>query len=164
MVHHGASTEVVLGHGPGQGGDRHGPPGRWWHAADQGRLDQKERQDPGGRRRRSDLVHQSQEEPPGELSVPGDLDGRPRRDPLHPAQAAELARRGRAASQRLTTALQTPFGGPAIPPLWVSVTLLYAVFSNAIADDVFERFKDAFSVVHLNGSYDTIQTKWLEVD
>lgn len=41
---------------------------------------------------------------------------------------------------------------------------LYAVFSKDTADDVIERFRDAFSAVHLSGRYDAIQSKWRDLD
>jgi len=41
---------------------------------------------------------------------------------------------------------------------------LYAVFSRDTPDDVIAQFKDAFSTVHLTGSYDTIQRKWRSLD
>ena len=41
---------------------------------------------------------------------------------------------------------------------------LYAVFSRDTPDDVVERFKGAFSAVHLDGSYDAIESKWRGAD
>lgn len=41
---------------------------------------------------------------------------------------------------------------------------LYAVFSQATPEDVVRRFKDAFAAVHLNGSYDSIRSRWLDLD